>query len=125
MSLSIHLSAQTRFAGDVPPSWALAKTPDPLILPDVQTAKELPTSPPPAEQPDMTTIKRLIDRKALNAMVPLSERTIDAMEKKGKFPKRFALSARRVVWDADDVAAWMAAHKGAGVQVAQPGATPG
>lgn len=66
--------------------------------------------------------KRLINKKTLRTMVPLSERTIDAMEKNGKFPKRFALSARSVVWDHDDVVAWIETQKSAGLQAKQPGA---
>ena len=72
----------------------------------------------------MTPTKRLIDKKTLHTMVPLSERTIDTMEKIGKFPKRFTLSARRVVWDQDDVVAWIEKHKTAGLQAARPGVTP-
>lgn len=72
----------------------------------------------------MIPTKRLIDKKTLHAMVPLSERTIFDMEKKGEFPKRFALSANRVVWDLDDVVTWMDARKFAGLQVARPGTTP-
>ena len=72
----------------------------------------------------MSTTKRLINKKTLHSMVPLSERTIDAMEKSGKFPRRFALTARSVVWDQDDVVAWMDQQKAAGAQAARPGVTP-
>ncbi|WP_029524838.1 helix-turn-helix transcriptional regulator [Polaromonas glacialis] len=65
--------------------------------------------------------KQLINKKTLHTMVPLSERTIDAMEKNGTFPRRFALSARSVVWDQDDVLAWIEARKAASVQVKRPG----
>lgn len=65
--------------------------------------------------------KQLINKKTLHTMVPLSERTIDAMEKKGKFPRRFVLSARSVVWDRDDVLAWIESRKMAGQQSPRPG----
>lgn len=72
----------------------------------------------------MTPVKRLINKKTLHSMVPLSPRTIDAMEKKGEFPKRFALTARSVVWDLADVEAWMESRKAAGDQVSRPGRQP-
>jgi prophage regulatory protein len=65
--------------------------------------------------------KQLINKKTLRTMVPLSERTIDAMEKKGLFPSRFALSARSVVWDKDDVLAWIEKRKQEAAQAARPG----
>ena len=67
------------------------------------------------------TTNRLINKKTLHSMVPLSPRTIDAMEKKGEFPKRFALTTRSVVWDLDDVQAWMQARKEAAGQAMRPG----
>lgn len=63
---------------------------------------------------------RLINKKVLHSMVPLSPRTIDAMEKRGDFPARFAITARSVVWDLADVVAWMDAQKAAGHQAARP-----
>lgn len=68
--------------------------------------------------------KRFINKKELQTMVPLSPRTIDTLEKAGKFPARFALTARSVVWDFDDVVAWMEAQKAAGQQAARPGFMP-
>ena len=68
--------------------------------------------------------KQLINKKTLRSMVPLSERTIDAMEKRGQFPKRFALSARSVVWDLDEVQEWMERQKAACRQVTAPGHKP-
>jgi prophage regulatory protein len=67
--------------------------------------------------------KRFINKKVLHSMVPLSPRTIDAMEKRGEFPSRFAITARSVVWDLNDVLAWMDSQKAAGQQVARPGRT--
>jgi prophage regulatory protein len=57
-------------------------------------------------------------------MVPLSPRTIDTLEKAGKFPARFAITSRSVVWDFDDVVAWMDARKVAGEKAMRPGPTP-
>lgn len=55
--------------------------------------------------------RRTIRRDELKQMVPLSDSTIYAMEQKGEFPKRFALTARCVVWDYDEVQAWLKAKK--------------
>lgn len=66
----------------------------------------------------------LINKKTLRSMVPLSERTIDAMEKRGDFPKRFALSSRCVVWDLADIEAWIESRKMAGRQASAPGRKP-
>lgn len=66
----------------------------------------------------MTTC--FIDKKKLCNKVSMSPRTIDAKEKAGDFPKRFALSARKVVWDEADIDAWMAAQKEAGKKAAIP-----
>lgn len=60
----------------------------------------------------MTT--RTIRRDELLIMVPLSDTTIYHMEKRGEFPKRFALTPRCVVWDYDEVVAWIKMRKEAG-----------
>lgn len=49
----------------------------------------------------------LISKKQLLAMIPLCERTIYNFEKKGKFPRRIALSSRKVVWNLAEVEAWI------------------
>lgn len=56
-------------------------------------------------------IKETIRREQLRKLVPLSDSTIYAMEKRGEFPKRFALTSRCVVWDLAEVQAWIAARK--------------
>ena len=38
---------------------------------------------------------------------PLADCTIYAMEQRGEFPRRFALSPRCVVWDMSEVEAWL------------------
>jgi prophage regulatory protein len=66
----------------------------------------------------MTTC--FIDKKKLCSKVSLSARTIDAKEKAGEFPKRFTLSARKVVWDEGEVEAWMARKKEAAGKASVP-----
>jgi prophage regulatory protein len=41
----------------------------------------------------------------------LAETTIYEMERRGEFPRRFNLTPRCVVWDLDDVEAWVEARK--------------
>lgn len=57
--------------------------------------------------------KRTIRRDELHSIVPLSDSTIYEMEKRGEFPRRFSLTARCVVWDFDEVQAWVKAKKDA------------
>ena len=63
----------------------------------------------------------LINRKKLLAMIPLSDRAIYNMEKRGEFPKRIALTSRNVAWDLREVEAWIEARKGSGAKAARPG----
>jgi prophage regulatory protein len=51
--------------------------------------------------------KVLINRKHLLQKVPLCERTILDMEKRGEFPRRFAITSRLVAWDLSEVDAWI------------------
>ncbi|MES1937533.1 helix-turn-helix transcriptional regulator [Salinisphaera hydrothermalis] len=55
--------------------------------------------------------RRTIRRRELHQIVPLAESTIYEMEKRGEFPRRFRLTARCVVWDLDEVEAWVEARK--------------
>ncbi|EEJ3291769.1 helix-turn-helix transcriptional regulator [Klebsiella pneumoniae] len=64
------------------------------------------------ESKDRPTV--LIDRKKLLAMIPFSERTIFDLEKKGAFPRRIALSSRKVVWDLAEILQWLDARKKGG-----------
>lgn len=64
-------------------------------------------------------IKRTIRRRQLREMVPLSDSTIYAMEQRGEFPRRFALSPRCVVWDLGEVEAWLASRRSIPVNRAQ------
>lgn len=65
----------------------------------------------------------LISRRQLLSIVPLSDRTIYNMEKRGDFPKRIALTSRNVAWDLGEVKAWIEARKASGGQAARPGQT--
>jgi prophage regulatory protein len=60
---------------------------------------------------EITPIKRTIRRDQLREMVPLADSTIYEMEQRGEFPRRFAISARCVVWDLAEVEAWLAARR--------------
>lgn len=65
--------------------------------------------------------KALINRKQLLGMVPLSERTILDMEKRGEFPRRFAITPRLVAWDLREIETWIEDRKAAAMQPAAPG----
>ena len=62
----------------------------------------------------------LINRKQLLKIIPLSDRTIFEMEKRGEFPHRFALTSRAVAWDLQEVEAWVVQQKNAGRQCSIP-----
>lgn len=66
-----------------------------------------------------TPIRRTIRRHQLREMVPLADSTIYEMEQCGEFPRRFALSPRCVVWDLDEVEAWLASRRSAPIARAQ------
>jgi len=65
--------------------------------------------------------RTLINRKQLLHMIPLSERTILDMEKRGEFPRRFAITPRLVAWDLQELERWIEARKVAAVQPSAPG----
>lgn len=52
-------------------------------------------------------MKRAIGKKELMKMVPLSMSTIDRLEHKGQFPKRWYITDRRCAWNADEVEHWL------------------
>jgi prophage regulatory protein len=66
-----------------------------------------------------TPLQRTIRRHQLREMVPLADSTIYEMEKRGEFPRRFALSPRCVVWDLGEVEAWLASRRAAPIVRAQ------
>jgi prophage regulatory protein len=47
-----------------------------------------------------------LTRKQVVQITGLSRDTIDRLEKKGLFPRRIPLSARRICWDLQEVEAW-------------------
>lgn len=65
--------------------------------------------------------KTLINRKKLLAMIPLSDRTIFNMERRGEFPRRIALTSRNVAWDLAEVEQWIEARKSSGAHAMRPG----
>ncbi|WP_256080986.1 AlpA family transcriptional regulator [Massilia sp. YIM B04103] len=69
----------------------------------------------------MTPGRVLIKRKQLLQKVPLGERTILELERCGKFPKRFSITARSVAWDLNEVDAWIAEQQAAAVPQPAPG----
>lgn len=54
---------------------------------------------------------KTIRREELREIVPLSDSTIYAMEKRNEFPQRFSLTSRCVVWDYNEVMAWLKSKK--------------
>lgn len=68
----------------------------------------------------MTT---LINKKTLLRMIPLSERAIFDMEKRGDFPRRIALTSRNVAWELSAIEEWIAQRKASGAQATRPGQT--
>ncbi|GHU45211.1 transcriptional regulator [Betaproteobacteria bacterium] len=53
-------------------------------------------------------------REDLRRLVPLADSTIYDMEQRSDFPRRFYLTPRTPVWDADEVQAWLQARKAGG-----------
>jgi prophage regulatory protein len=65
----------------------------------------------------------LINRRTLLAMIPLSDRAIFNMEKRGDFPRRIVLTSRNVAWDLAEVEDWIESRKHAEDQAHRPGFT--
>lgn len=65
--------------------------------------------------------KSLINRKRLLKIVPLSDRTIFNMEKRGEFPQRFSITTRLVAWDLEEIEAWIEQRKSAALHPTAPG----
>jgi predicted DNA-binding transcriptional regulator AlpA len=55
----------------------------------------------------LTGLPRTIRRHELKLIVPLADSTIYDMEKRGEFPRRFNITPRCVVWDLEEVEAWL------------------
>ncbi len=69
------------------------------------------------------TGKTPINQKALLAIIPLSERAIDNMEKRGDFPCRIVLTSRNVAWDLAGVEESTESRKRSEAQADRSGAT--
>lgn len=78
-----------------------------LSLPDTAQYAELPQLSKGSPLP----FRRTIRRGELHQIVPLAETTIYEMEQRGEFPRRFRLTPRCVVWDLEEVEAWVEARK--------------
>jgi len=74
---------------------------------------------------DARQVTTLINRKTLLAMIPLADRTIYNMEKRGDFPRRIVLTSRNVAWDLAEVEQWIEARKQSAAQPCKPGSTDG
>jgi len=68
--------------------------------------------------------KNLINRKTLLTMIPLSDRAIFNMEKRGDFPRRIVLTNRNVAWDLAEVENWIENRKQSSDQARRPGVVP-
>jgi prophage regulatory protein len=49
----------------------------------------------------------LILRNERKRLVPLSDTTVWRMERHGKFPRRIAISDKRVAWRRSEIEAWL------------------
>lgn len=63
----------------------------------------------------------IINRKQLLRKVPMSDRTIFDMEKRGDFPQRFSITPRMVGWDLQEVDDWIARQHDAAARQPAPG----
>ncbi|MGE4452634.1 MAG: helix-turn-helix transcriptional regulator [Castellaniella sp.] len=79
----------------------------PIPLPGTEAYDALPQFPKRGVLP----FRRTIRRQELRQIVPLAETTIYEMEQRGEFPRRFRLTPRCVVWDLEEVEAWIEERK--------------
>lgn len=63
----------------------------------------------------------IINRRQLLRKVPMSDRTIFEMEKRGEFPQRFSITTRMVGWDLQEVDDWIARQRQAALPQPAPG----
>lgn len=85
------------------------KSQSPQSLPKLGTP-EYEDLPQYVETPPLP-FRRTIRRQELHQIVPLAETTIYEMERRGDFPRRFNLTPRCVVWDLEEVEAWIEERK--------------
>lgn len=65
-------------------------------------------------------MKRVINKKELRQIVPLSDTTVWELEQRKDFPSRFYLTPRLPVWDYDEVIDWLEKRKAVGASLVQP-----
>lgn len=65
--------------------------------------------------------KTLINRRTLLSIIPLSDRTIYNLEKRGEFPRRIVLTSRNVAWDLAEVENWIEERKQSDTKAVRPG----
>jgi prophage regulatory protein len=82
---------------------------NPLL--DAPQAHEIMNSARPTPQGSIPPMRRAIRRHELRKIVPLANTTIYELECRGEFPRRFYLTPRCVVWDLDEVYAWLDRRK--------------
>jgi prophage regulatory protein len=66
----------------------------------------------------------IINRRQLLRKVPMSDRTIFEMEKRGEFPQRFSITRRMVGWDLQEVDEWIERQREAAARQSAPGQQP-
>jgi prophage regulatory protein len=71
----------------------------------------------PTNKPTNKSMSCPLRRENLRQLVPLADSTIYDMEQRGDFPRRFYLTPRTPVWDADEVQAWLQARKEMGTSL--------
>jgi prophage regulatory protein len=76
---------------------------------------------PKAEERHPPPGRVLIGRKQVRQKIPLCDRTILDMEKRGEFPRRFLIGRSVVVWDLAEVEAWIERQQVANAQGKPPG----
>jgi prophage regulatory protein len=68
-----------------------------------------------ASDSERICVRAAVRRHELRKIVPLADTTIYDMERRGEFPRRFYLTSKCVVWDLDEVQAWLTARRAASV----------
>ena len=62
-----------------------------------------------------SAIRRTIRGHQLHEIVPLADKTIYEMERRGEFPRRFYLTSLCIVWDLAEVEDWLEKRRRASV----------
>ena len=64
-------------------------------------------------QSEAVRVRATVRRRELRKIVPLADTTIYEMERRGEFPRRFDLTSKCVVWDLEEVEAWLTERRAA------------